>query len=111
MNNRNRFVFFTLFATATMVNTLSAHAAGSRFLCGNERIREGDSMHEIRLDCGEPVSEMPIGEKIIFSRHKRDHKHVEEIRYITEWIYDQGEFIYTLTFEGSTLSKTVARRR
>lgn len=66
-------------------------------------------MHEIRLDCGEPDSEMKIGEKTLSHRHA--HNQVKEIRYVTEWIYDKGDFIYILTFEGSTLTDTEANRR
>lgn len=98
---------------ATLLCSFSTQslAGGSRLLCGNERISEGDTMHEVRLDCGNPVSEQEVGETVISSRYLNQHRRVEERRYVTEWVYDKGDFIHTLVFEGSELTKTMSKRK
>ena len=71
--------------------------------CGNALILIGDTVHEVRRECGNPVSEHRAGERKTYRILKNDHLKIEDITYVTEWIYEKDLGIYILTFEGSRL--------
>jgi len=103
---------FTFSLTASLFLLSSqVFAGGSRLLCGNERISKGDTMHEVRLDCGAPLSELEVGESVISSKYLDHHRRVEERRNVTEWVYEKGNFIHTLVFKGSELTSTRSKRK
>lgn len=113
MNSHARLAGTTAFVLTTILTVWSSQsiAGGSRLLCGNERISEGDTMYQVRLDCGNPISEHKVGESVISSRAMKGGRRIEERRNVTEWVYDKGDFIHTLVFKGSELDKTVSKRR
>jgi len=105
-------ITITISLTATLLLLSSqTFAGGSRLLCGNERISKGDTMHEVRLDCGAPLSELEVGESVITSKYLDQHRRIEERRNVTEWVYEKGNFIYTLVFKGSELASTKSKRK
>ena len=72
--------------------------------CGNALILLGDTMHEVRNRCGDPASDQRIGERKTYRIYKEEHLKIEDITYVTEWIYEKNDGIYILTFEGSRLT-------
>lgn len=93
-------LFFTALLTA---NPLFADNTSMR--CGNELISIGDTMHQVRNTCGNPLSEQRIGEKRTFKIYKEDQLKIENLIYVYEWYYKKGDGTYILTFEGSRLVK------
>ena len=79
-------------------------AGNTSLRCGNALILIGDTMHEVRKACGEPLSEQRVGEKKTYRMIKKRHLKIEDITYVTEWIYDKNGETYILTFEGSRLA-------
>jgi hypothetical protein len=67
--------------------------------CGSKLIAVGESMHRIKLICGEPISKEIIGEI------QSIEGNIKEKLYIAEWVYDRGDKLLILTFHGSTLAK------
>jgi len=80
-----------------------ANAADDSFRCGNDLISLGETMYEVRDACGEPASTQVVGEKTRYRILKKKHYKVESSIYVTEWVYQERDGIYILTFEGSKL--------
>ncbi len=70
-------------------------------ICGSKIIKIGESMHRIKLLCGEPLSKEVVGEI------KLNTSSGEEKLYITEWVYDKQGKLLVLTFHGSVLSDMI----
>lgn len=79
------------------------HADDTSLRCGNSLLSIGDTMYEVRQACGDPVHEQRVGERRRYKADKARGLKIEDITYVTEWIYakDQGQYI--LTFDGSRL--------
>ena len=100
----------TLLSFALMIClAMPAVAGGSRLRCGNTVIKKGDSMYRVVRECGEPEEEKRVGEKT-YGRVVDTVFLAKERLYVTEWIYDKGDFLHILTFEGSRLTKLSAER-
>ncbi len=73
--------------------------------CGNDIVSTGDSMYEVRNDCGDPAAERRVGEKTTYTILEDDNLKVKDVFYITEWVYERDSGVCILTFEGSRLVK------
>ncbi len=79
------------------------HADNTSFRCGNSLVSIGDTMSKVRRLCGNPLSEQQVGERRTFRIYKQEQLKIEDITYVTEWIYEKHQGEYILTFEGSRL--------
>jgi len=93
------FLFLSLLYPTSLI------AADDSFRCGNELISLDDTMYSIRDSCGEPYSTQIIGEKTQHRILTKKKLKIESSLYITEWVYEHGDGIYILTFEGSRLTR------
>ena len=60
-------------------------------------------MYKVRRECGDPTHEQQIGERRSYRRYKNEDLKIEDITYITEWVYEKNQGEYILTFEGTRL--------
>lgn len=97
-----------IFVFCNFLLSMSVLYAGDTSLrCGNSLISLGDTMYAVRGACGDPVHEQKVGERRRYRIDKGKGLKVEDITYVTEWIYEKNQGEYILTFEGSRLvSKT-----
>lgn len=72
--------------------------------CGNALIDIGDTMYEVRLACGEPLSEQRVGERTTYRILEDQSLKIKDNVYLTEWIFKKDSGTYVLTFEGSRLT-------
>ena len=88
----------------------SLYADDTSLRCGNSLISIGDTMYAVRKACGDPTHEQRVGERRRYKADKAKGLKIEDITYVTEWIYERGQGAYILTFEGSRLvDKTYSR--
>lgn len=71
--------------------------------CGNSLLSIGDTMYAVHQACGDPVHEQRVGERRRYRTYKAKGLKIEDITYVTEWIYARDQGQYVLTFEGSRL--------
>jgi len=96
--------------TLAILTATALNADNTSLRCGNALILIGDTMHEVRSECGEPQSQQRTGERRIYRILKKERLKIEDITTITEWIYEKNQGLYILTFEGSRLThKTFTR--
>ena len=101
-------ILMAIFCSFPAAGSLQADNTSLR--CGNALILLGETMHEVRSACGEPVSVQPVGERKTYRILKNQDLKIEDITYVTEWIYEKNFGLYILTFEGSRLvDKTFSR--
>jgi hypothetical protein len=84
-----------LIATALMLSISVAAGALSTLRCGTALISIGDSMAEVLLKCGEPLTRDNVGVKYVGSTEM----------FVELWAYNfgYGRFLKLLTFEAGRL--------
>ena len=84
-----------LIATVLMLSISVAGGASSTLRCGTALISVGDSMAEVLLKCGEPLTRDYVGVKYVGSTE----------RFVELWAYSfgYGQFLKLLTFEAGRL--------
>jgi hypothetical protein len=93
-----------------LMSMASLHADDTSLRCGSSLISLGDTMYEVRKACGGPAHEQRVGERRRYKVDKAKGLKIEDITYVTEWIYERDQVAYILTFEGSRLvQKTFSR--
>lgn len=101
-----------LLLTAGQLVTSSAQADTLR--CGQRLVTDGDTLHEVRTRCGEPVSAIRHSEfrTVRLWLNGRPVEQTVEVA-IDEWIYDFGphRFVQHLTFEQGKLISVVSGHR
>jgi hypothetical protein len=88
----------------------SLHADDTSLRCGSSLISLGDTMYAVRKACGDPTHEQRVGERRRFKVAKDKGLKIEDITYVTEWIYERDQVEYILIFEGSRLVKKTFSR-
>jgi hypothetical protein len=86
-----------------MMSMPSLHADDTSLRCGSSLISIGDTMYAVRKACGDPTHEQRVGERRRYNVDKAKGLKIEDITYVTEWIYERNQGVYILTFEGSRL--------
>jgi len=83
--------------------TYPVAADQTSFRCGSELIDIADTAYQIQDACGSPDFKRNVGEKRIFITTVDEHRELESVTYVSEWIYKRDGGMYILTFEGSRL--------
>ena len=98
-----RLILICLTVSLISFSTVGLSAAETSLRCGNQLIEIGDTMHQVRSACGEPVSEQRIGERTIYQILADQQLKIKDSLYLFEWIYKKDSGVYILTFEGGRL--------
>lgn len=93
-----------------MMSMPSLYADDTSLRCGSSLVSIGDTMYEVRKACGDPLHEQRVGERKRFTVDKAKGLRIEDITYVTEWIYERDQVAYILTFEGSRLVNKIYSR-
>ena len=99
--SRSPWIVFTF--GILLIATSVLYADDTSLRCGNSLISIGDTMYEVRNQCGDPTHEQHVGEKRRYKIDKEQRLKIEDITYVSEWVYEKNSVEYILTFEGSRL--------
>lgn len=94
---------FIVVSVFLMMSMPSLDADDTSLRCGSSLISLGDTMYAVRKACGDPTHEQRVGERRRYTSDKAKRSKIEDITYLTEWIYERDQGVYLLTFEGSRL--------
>lgn len=97
------YAIFIVVSAFLMMSMPSLYADDTSLRCGSSLISIGDTMYEVRKACGDPLHEQRVGERRRYTTDKAKGVRIEDITYVTEWIYERDLVAYILTFEGSRL--------
>lgn len=101
---------YVMVSAFLMMSMPSLYADDTSLRCGSSLISIGDTMYEVRKACGDPLHEQRVGERKRYTADRAKGLRIEDITYVTEWIYERDQVSYILTFEGSRLvNKTYSR--
>lgn len=87
------------------------------FRCGSEIVKVGDSADTVKKLCGKPNRSESAGKASQKKKSKKNRIDTEESGKSSakgkKWYYDKGygDFVYILTFKGSTLNKIETSER
>lgn len=80
--------------------------AGSTLRCGSNLISLGESRHQVRIKCGQPIDQSALGYREVVNAYG----HVNEVP-VEEWVYGPRNGMYHyLRFEAGNLVKITSSR-
>ncbi len=108
---------FLLFTFVFLLFPTAVHSTDV-FRCGSEIVKVGDSSETVKKMCGKPARTESAGAKSTRKKSKKSRTKTDDSAETSsakskKWYYDRGygDFVYILTFKGSTLHRIQTSER